>query len=205
LTIEFIEQVAPTEQLTAMMTLISAAPNSFVDGPTRQPNGKLQGYALNSPLGDPLTDNTCRADAYRFHDAIHFVFMAVLGWSPNIRALLRLKRRSDPQVGANEDGARAIFAEEGLAAVLSRLATRRSGFQRETTVENEIIEIATAATTDLEPSLLPGWIWRRAVNQGFNAMRELAADGGGYLIADLDRPTLTYRKILSEALTEDAT
>lgn len=205
LTIEFIEQVAPTGQLTATMTLISAAPNAFVDGPTREPNGKLQGFALNSPLGDPLTDNTRRPDAYRFHDAIHFGFMAVLGWSPNIRALLRLKRKSDPQVDANEDGARAIFAEEGLAAVLSRLATRRSGFQRETTVDNEIIEIATAVTIDLEPSALPGWIWRRAVNQGFSAMRELATNGGGYLVADLDRRTLTYRKILSEALADDAT
>lgn len=205
MTIEFIEQIGPTGQLTAGMTLVLAAPNAFPNGPTRRPNGKLQGYALNSPLGDPLSDNTRRADSYRFHDAIHLGFMAVLGWSPNTRALLRLKRKSDPQTDTNEDGARAIFAEEGLAAVLSRLATRRSGFQRETTVDNEIIQIAIAVTTDLEPSVLPGWIWRRAVNQGFNAMRELAANGGGYLIADLDRRTLTYRKILSEALPEDAT
>ncbi len=201
LTVEFIEQVAPTGQLTATMTLISAVPNAFPEGPTRQPNGKFQGFALNSSLGDSLTDNTRRSDGYRFHDAIHFGFMAVLGWSPNMRALLRVKRKSDPHVDASEDGARAVFAEEGLAAVLSRLATRRSGFQRETTVNNEIIEIAIAATTDLEPSVLPGWIWRRAVNQGFNAMRVLTANGGGYLVVDLDRRTLTYRKILSEAVT----
>lgn len=203
LTVEFVEQVTPTGQLAASMTLVSAVPNAFPSGPVRQPNGKFQGFALNTPLGDPLTDNTRRADAYRFHDAIHFGFMAVLGWSPNTRALLRLKRKSDRDTDGNEDGARAIFAEEGLAAVLSRLATRRSGFQRETTVDNEVIEIATAATVDLEPSALPGWVWRRAISQGFNAMRELAANGGGYLVVDLDRRELAYQKVLSEALLEN--
>ncbi len=202
LTVEFIEQVASTGQLTATMTLISAIPNAFPDGPIPRASGKLQGYVINAQLGDPLTDNTRHADAYRFHDAIHFGFMAVLGWSPNTRALLRLKRKSVAAVDENEDGARAIFAEEGLAAVLSRLAPRRSGFQRETTVDNEVIEIATAATVDLEPSALPGWIWRRAVSQGFSAMRELAANGGGYLTADLDRRSLLYHKVLSEYLPD---
>ncbi|MGH3907348.1 MAG: nucleotide kinase domain-containing protein, partial [Pseudonocardiaceae bacterium] len=41
-----------------------------------------------------------------------------------------------------DDGARAIFAEEGLAAVLSRLAPRRIGFLSETSVDGEVIEIA---------------------------------------------------------------
>ena len=48
-------------------------------------------------LGDELTDNTRQTDAYRFHDAIHFGFMAVLGWSTNLRALLGIKRKSDPK------------------------------------------------------------------------------------------------------------
>lgn len=205
LTVEFVEQVSAAGQLTAVMTLLAAEPNAFPDGPLLLPGGKRQGFRLNSVLGDPLTDNSRRADAYRFHDAIHFGFMAVLGWSPNTRSLLRLKRKSDVETDSNEDGARAIFAEEGLAAVLSRMAARRSGFQRETTVDNEVIEIAIAATVDLESSVLPGWIWRRAVSQGFNAMRELAANGGGYLVADLDRRSLTYQKVLSEALLEDLT
>jgi hypothetical protein len=43
-----------------------------------------------------LNRNSRRIDAYRFHDAIHLGFMAVLGWSPTMRALLRLKRKSSP-------------------------------------------------------------------------------------------------------------
>lgn len=175
-------------------------PNAFPDGPVPGPGGKPQGFAVHAPLGDPLTDNARHPDVYRFHDAIHFAFMAVLGWSPNVRALLRLKRKSDPETDACEDGARAIFAEEGLAAVLAQLAGRRSNFLRETSVDNEVIEIAQAATSGLEPSVLPGWVWRRAVSQGFQAMHELAAHGGGYLVADLDSRQLSYQKVLSEAL-----
>lgn len=195
LTVEFADNVSAKGQLTAMMTVYSATPHPFPSGPVTSLGGKVQGFAVGAPLGDPLTDNTRNADAYRFHDAIHFGFMAVLGWSPNMRALLRLKRRSNDEVDECEDGARAIFAEEGLAAVLSRLAVRRNGFMRETTVDNEVIEIAQAATHDLEPSRLPGWIWRRAIAHGFSAMDALASNGGGYLTADLDERSLTYHKI----------
>src|SRR3989304_6151141 len=33
----------------------------------------------NSPIGDPLTDNTYDDDGYRFHDIFHFGYLAVLG------------------------------------------------------------------------------------------------------------------------------
>jgi hypothetical protein len=95
-----------------------------------------------------------------------------------------------------EDGARAIFAEEGLAAMLSRLAVRRAGFQSETSVDGEVIDVAKAAAIDLEVETLPAWLWRRAIGQGFSALHQLAANEGGYLIADLDTRTLTYKKVL---------
>lgn len=200
LVVEFVEEVSPGGHLVASMTLTSAVPNTFPDGPTSGQVGKPVGFAVGAALGDPLTDNARHPDAYRFHDALHFAFMAVLGWSPNSRALLRLKRKSDPETDSCEDGARAIFAEEGLAAVLARLAGRRSGFLRETSVDNEVIEIAKSVTTGLEVSALPGWLWRRAVSQGFRAMHELATHGGGYLVIDLDQRELSYQKVWSEAL-----
>lgn len=122
--------------------------------------------------------------------------MSVLGWSPTMRAMLRLKRRSEPETDECEDGARAIFAEEGLAAVLSRLAKRRTAFLSETSVDGEIIEVAKAAAADLEVETLPAWLWRRAVCQGFRAMHQLGENSGGYLVADLDVRTLRYQKVL---------
>jgi hypothetical protein len=144
-------------------------------------------------LGDPLTDNARHPDGYRFHDAIHLGFLAVLGWSPNLRALLRRKRKSDPLVDECEDGARAVFAEEGLAAILARLATTHHGFRTCDTVTRETVDLARAATTGLEVNAVPGWLWRRAICHGFTAMNQLITHDGGVLTTDLDTRTLTYR------------
>lgn len=197
LVVAFAERRLPSGRASAMMTLVSAEPNAFPDGPITAERGKKVGFEVGSELGDPLTDNSRRADAYRFHDAMHFGFLAVLNWSPTLRALLRLKRKSNPETDECEDGARAIFAEEGLAAVLSRLAKRRTGFLSETSVDGEVIDVAKAAAVDLEVEPLPAWLWRRAICQGFRAMHQLNENGGGYLTADLDLRTLAYNKVLS--------
>ncbi|MGH8908465.1 MAG: MazG nucleotide pyrophosphohydrolase domain-containing protein [Egibacteraceae bacterium] len=197
LIVAFAERSLPSGRAAAVLTLVSAEPNAFPHGPINLASGKLAGFQAGVELGDPLTDNTRRVDTYRFHDAIHMGFMAVLGWSPTLRALLRLKRKSNPQTDECEDGARAIFAEEGLAAVLSRLAKRRTGFLSETSVDGEVIEVAKAAAVDLEVESLPAWLWRSAICQGFRAMHQLGENAGGYLVADLDARTLAYEKVLS--------
>jgi NTP pyrophosphatase (non-canonical NTP hydrolase) len=194
LVVAFSETVTNKGKRQARIRLVSAEPNAFPDGRRVGESGKETGFTLDEPLGDPLDDNTRTADAYRYHDAIHLGFLAVLGWSPNTRSLLKLKRKSDEEVDNNEDGARAIFAEEGLAAVLSRLAVRRSNFLKEASVDNEVIELAKAASFDLEVEVLPGWLWRRAIVQGFTAYHQLAANGGGFLTVDLEARQLRYDK-----------
>jgi NTP pyrophosphatase (non-canonical NTP hydrolase) len=160
-------------------------------------DGKLAGFQVGGELGDPMTDNTRRIDAYRFHDAIHLAFMTVLGWSPTMRALLRLKRKSSPDTDECEDGARAIFAEEGLAAIMSRLARSRTGFLSQTSIDGDVIEVAKTAAADLEAETVPGWLWQAAIHQGFRALYLLGENGGGYLVANLDARELAHRKVLS--------
>ncbi|WP_179467400.1 nucleoside triphosphate pyrophosphohydrolase family protein [Mycolicibacterium vinylchloridicum] len=187
-------EVIENESPIATMKITAVDPNSFPTGPVPLGDGKMAGFEVGEQLGASLTDNSHIADGYRYHDAIHFGFMAVLGWSPNSRSLLQLKRRSDAKIDECEDGARAIFAEEGLAAILSRLAGRRMGYLKETTVDEETVQIARAATVGLEVSSAPAWLWRRAISSGFSAMRSLIDNKGGFLIADLDARTLTYSK-----------
>jgi NTP pyrophosphatase (non-canonical NTP hydrolase) len=189
------QALAPGRQ-AAVLTLVSAEPTAVPDGPVSI-GGKPYGFRVGAALGDPLTDNSRRIDDYRFHDAIHLGFMAVLGWSPTMRSLLRLKRKSSPQADECEDGARAIFAEEGLAAVLSRLAPGRTGFLNTASIDGDVIEIAKAAATGLEAEAVPGWLWQAAIHQGFRAMSLLGANDGGYLVADLDARELSYRKVLA--------
>jgi hypothetical protein len=111
-----------------------------------------------------------------------------------MRALLQLKRRSNVATDENEDGARAVFAEEGLAAVLAKRSTRMQGFLIEDAVDDESVEMLTTVLEDLEVQRMPSWLWRRAIAQGFSAMRALANGPGGFLVVDLDRRLLRYQK-----------
>ena len=176
----------------ALMILQEAAPNEFPDGKIQEEGGKGSGYTVGKQLGAELTDNSPDPDGYRFHDAIHFGLMAVLGWSPTIRELLRVKRKSRPEVDESEDGARAIFLEEGVSAALAQLSKKRSGFVRESAVDGEVLDIVTGMTSGFEVAACPQWLWRQAIHQGFFAFSQLVANRGGVLIADLDARTLAY-------------
>ena len=196
LVFEFREQ-RKGKRTNASVKLVSAKPNAFPNGPIKVADGKTTteiGYRFRTVLGDPVNDNSRRQDGYRYHDAIHMAFMAVLGWSPVTRNLLRLKRKSNKDTDDFEDGARARYTEEGLAAVLASLAERRNAFQSDVSVDGDAIGVAKASTVGLEVKKMPSWLWRKAISQGFQAMRQLANNKGGYLIADLDARELRYRK-----------
>lgn len=179
---------------TVAMTLLDVSPNPFPDGPVPRENGKFQGFEVGQLLGDEVDDNSRRVDAYRFHDAIHLGFLAVLGWSPNLRNLLNLKRKSDEVVDDAEDGARAVFAEEGLAAILAKQAPASRYFETPGLVPEVLLDLINTVVEDLEVADLPYRLWREAISQGFTVMRQLADGGGGYVLADLDTRTLQYSK-----------
>ncbi|MFL6101381.1 MAG: hypothetical protein ACJ71T_15655 [Actinomycetales bacterium] len=195
LTVRFDEQ--PSASPTAIMTVVGAEPVDPAWG-TVDSDGRRVGFHVGDQLGDPLTDNAIPADGYRYHDALHLAFMAVLGWSPVMRRLLGLKRRSDPATDESEDGARAMFTEEGLAAVLAQLGSRRLRFETETSVDMETIEVARSIVSNLECAGVPPRRWRSAIHQGFAAMHMLERQAGGYLTADLDERRLTYEPLDGE-------
>jgi NTP pyrophosphatase (non-canonical NTP hydrolase) len=182
------------------MHLVKAEPNDFPDGPVllpRRPDApqKHQGYTVGGPLGDPLSDNTMVADGYRFHDAVHLGFGATLGWSATTRSLLRVKRRSSPLIDEAEDGARAIFAEEGMVALLAKRALQHGGFVTESSIDGDSLEIVSTVFEHLEVAAYEPWIWRRAIAQGFQLMQHLAENrGSGYATVDLDQRRLTYSR-----------
>ena len=123
--------------------------------------------------------------------------MAVLGWSPTMRSLLRLKRKSSPDADECEDGARAIFAEEGLAAVLSRLAPRSdrvSEHGRHRRRRNR-----GRQGRRHRPRSRGGTGLALAGRHSPGIPRDVPAsqNDGGYLIADLDARDLAYRKVLA--------
>ena len=56
-------------------------------------------------------------------------YAAILGWSPVMRALFRVKRKSRPKLDDAEDGARAILIEEGVSTWVFNHATRLNNFE----------------------------------------------------------------------------
>jgi NTP pyrophosphatase (non-canonical NTP hydrolase) len=81
-------------------------------------------------MGDRLTDNILEPDDYRFHDVFHFAYAAVLGWSPVMRALFKLKRKSQPHIDEAEDGARAILMGRGCCNMDFRSGQKTGVFCR---------------------------------------------------------------------------
>jgi len=179
----------------ASITLVEAEPNDFPDGIIRVDDTKTRGFAVNAPFGQNLTDNSQRDDGYRYHDAIHMAFMACLHWSATMRSLLGIKRKSDDAKDHNDDSARPIFLEEGLAAVLAALSVRRMNFEADANIDGDVLGAVVACTRDLEVADVPGWAWRIVIVMSFKAMRQLEQNDGGYLTADLDARTLTFEPL----------
>ena len=81
-------------------------------------------------LGNPLDDNISGTpDHYRYHDVFHLAFVANLWWSPNLRALLSRKRKSNFSVDKNEDGGRARVMEEGIVHLVFRYGEENDFFR----------------------------------------------------------------------------
>ncbi len=115
LTLQFVDDHRDPYDPECRMFLLDAEPNLFPDGPIQnyRGTGKTQGFRFGQ-LGDPLTDRSYIPDGYRFHDALHLTYMALLCYSPNTRSLLNVRRRSNRQKYKIDDGPRAISQEESM-------------------------------------------------------------------------------------------
>jgi NTP pyrophosphatase (non-canonical NTP hydrolase) len=126
-------------------------------------------------IGDRLTDNALEPDDYRFHDVFHYAYCAVLTWSPVVRALLHLKRKSDPRIDEAEDGARAILIEEGIATWIFGQAKQLGSFEGIAPggLSFDILKTVRQFVAGYEPQVCPLWLWEEAILQGFEAFRFL--------------------------------
>jgi hypothetical protein len=142
-------------------------------------------------FGDPLSDNAIEADWYRYHDAFHLAYAAVLGWSPVFRVLGGLKRKDVPLIDEVEDGGRAIAIEEGIAAFLFEEGRRNDWFEFGQSVPGEALALCRRLTGQLEARVITPREWERAILVGFSCWRSLVDRQQGVLVGDLDARTLT--------------
>ncbi|MEU0509145.1 nucleoside triphosphate pyrophosphohydrolase family protein [Amycolatopsis sp. NPDC006125] len=141
-------------------------------------------------LGDPLTDAARVEDGYRFHDAFHLAYAAVLGWSPVMRALMRRKRRSDPATDEAEDGGRAVAIEEGISALVFAYASAHDYLDGVKHVDQQMLDTVRSLVGGLEVSVLRSADWELAILTGFEVWRNLNRAKGGVVELDADARTL---------------
>lgn len=148
-------------------------------------------------IGDRLTDNSNEPDDYRFHDVFHLAYVAHLGWSPVIRALLKVKRKSNPKVDENEDGARAIIIEEGIATWIFNHAKKRRFYEDVPVgkLDYGLLKQIHSMVSGYEVDACPLWQWEQAILDGFRVFRELRKleHRGGTVIVNMTDHTLTFK------------
>lgn len=138
-------------------------------------------------IGDRLTDNAMVADDYRFHDVFHLAHVAVLGWSPVIRSLLRLKRKEDPKLDEAQDGARAILIEEGITTWIFGQALRLDLFEGMNPggLPFDLLKHIRQFLAGYEAEDCPLWLWEDAILQGYAAFRFLRTHRRGRVYVDM--------------------
>lgn len=150
-------------------------------------------------VGDRLTDNAVEPDDYRFHDVFHYAHVAVLGWSPVIRALLRLKRKSDPKLDDAEDGARAILIEEGITSWIFGQAQQLRFFEnvKRGGLPLDMLKHVRQFVAGYESERCPLWLWEEAILQGYAAFRFLQEHRRGRVQIDFAHRRLRIKELPS--------
>jgi MazG-like nucleotide pyrophosphohydrolase family protein len=145
-------------------------------------------------IGDRLTDNAKRDDGYRYHDAFHLGYAAVLGWSPVVRSTFRCKRKSDAHIDEVQDGARAAIVEEAIAQTVFNYARGHSMLEGLDRIDHNLLKLIQRMVRGLEVRRCALHEWQRAIFVGFEAFRALKRNRGGWLILDAETQSLTYSK-----------
>ena len=153
---------------------------------------KIRAHMNGKKIGDDLTDNADDPDGYRFHDVFHLGYVAVLGWSPVIRKLLKRKRKSNPQIDEVQDGGRAQVIDEGVSALVFEYARDHNWLKGVTDLDYQLLRTIKGITLLLEVRERSMGEWQRAILIGFEVWRQVLVNSGGRILVDLDAKELKY-------------
>jgi NTP pyrophosphatase (non-canonical NTP hydrolase) len=158
---------------------------------------RIQVLIDGKQVGDDLKDNAYADDGYRFHDIFHFVYAAILGWSPVLRGdrLLgrKRKRKANELVDEVEDGARAAALEEGISAMIFGYAAENEFLKGAKGVRSDLLRTIKMMTAHLEVSRCSAGDWEKAILTGFDVWRTIQHQNGGTILVDLDASSITVK------------
>ncbi|RRW42890.1 nucleoside triphosphate pyrophosphohydrolase family protein [Pseudomonas luteola] len=159
------------------------------------------GYVVQSLhgvfIGDRLTDNSNEPDDYRFHDVFHLAYVAHLGWSPVLRALLKRKRKSDARKDENEDGARAMIIEEGIATWIFNHAKGYNFYAGAMpgALDYGVLKQIKSMVEGYEVEKCKLWQWEQAILDGFEVFRQLQEQRRGVVVVDVLKHSMHFEPL----------
>ncbi len=151
--------------------------------------------AAGNPLGDRLTDNAYTDDGYRFHDAFHLTYAALLGWSPITRYFFKARRASMPKVREVEDAGRARAIEEAVSAFVFDYAKDVRFLDGVDHVDFSLLATIRRLVRGFEVRERTAAEWEHAIMRGFSVWRPLYAARGGTLHLDLLARTIEFEAL----------
>jgi len=143
-------------------------------------------------VGNHLTNNAYTDDGYRLHDVFHLSYAVLLGWSPVLRANLRVKRKSNPKTDEVEDGGRAVAIEEGISALVFAYAQEHSFLEGVSVVDWGVLRTCQEMAAHLEVSTRTLYEWEQAILCGYKVWRSVRDNGGGTIKCSLTAREFTY-------------
>lgn len=145
-------------------------------------------------VGDPLTDNAYSDDGYRYHDVFHLAYAAVLGWSPVLRHLMKIKRKSSSTVDEVEDGARARIIEEAISLYIFTYAKNHHLLKDVNEIDQEVLSTAKQMVSGLEVANRTSYDWKTAIFLGYEIFRKANDNNGGTIHLDLYARSVKYEE-----------
>jgi hypothetical protein len=108
--------------------------------------------------------------------------------------LLKLKRKSDPKLDENQDGARAAIIEEGIATWIFNHADRHDFYENTEVgkLEYGLLKQVHDMVEGYEVEICPLWQWECAILEGFKVFRQLRDAGSGIVTVDMDAHSITF-------------
>lgn len=188
--INLLDEKYPTfEQIPRILTV------KFLQGTNEYLNKDSVVIEVNDEIvGDELTDNAYESDGYRFHDVFHLSYAAFLGWSPVLRTLMNVKRKSANEIDEVEDGARARIIEEAISLYVFTYAKQHNLLSNIKEIDFEVLKTIKSLVSYLEVKNETAYQWKKAILEGYRVYRELKENSGGEVTINLNERSITYKK-----------
>ncbi|XHR95578.1 MazG nucleotide pyrophosphohydrolase domain-containing protein [Mucilaginibacter sp. UC70_90] len=151
-------------------------------------------------LGDPLTDNSRMPNNYRYHDVFHLGHVAFLGWSPVIRDLMKLKRRSDSTTLDAEDRGRPQVAEEAITLIIYNYAKGNKMLKESDRIDTEMLNTIKQLVFDLEVANVSSFQWEKTIIESYKIFHQIVENKGGKILVSPKERTLQY---IGKEITND--